>query len=136
MCGWPAAAATPSRWSRTAPLAGHSPRIRSRFRRQPRRERIFAARSPPSRPTRVDSLCDCPYNGPAGWLRGGDRRMVAGAATTVTSVEVAPRRTQTPIERAVRRAWQPLLIGALALALDLFRLGSPSLWMDEAFSVQ
>ena len=62
--------------------------------------------------------------------------MAGAATTTVTSVEVAPRRTQTPIERAVRRAWQPLLIGALAVALDLFRLGSPSLWMDEAFSVQ
>ncbi|HEX6798511.1 MAG TPA: glycosyltransferase family 39 protein [Ktedonobacterales bacterium] len=61
---------------------------------------------------------------------------MAGAATMVTSVEVAPRRTRTLIQRASLRAWQPLLIGALALALDLFRLGGPSLWMDEAFSVQ
>lgn len=33
--------------------------------------------------------------------------------------------------------WTPAaLVGLLALALNLFRLGAPSLWMDEAFSVQ
>jgi mannosyltransferase len=33
-------------------------------------------------------------------------------------------------------AWAPLLVGLAALALNLTRLGAPSLWMDEAFSVQ
>src|SRR5690349_10961823 len=33
--------------------------------------------------------------------------------------------------------WAPgVLFGLAALAFDLFRLGGPSLWMDEAFSVQ
>ncbi|HEU0028898.1 MAG TPA: glycosyltransferase family 39 protein [Ktedonobacterales bacterium] len=40
--------------------------------------------------------------------------------------------------RGMRRieAWAPLMVGLAALALNLTRLGAPSLWMDEAFSVQ
>ena len=58
------------------------------------------------------------------------------ATTTTMSVEVAPRRARTLLQRVPRRAWPPLLVAALALAFDLFGLGGPSLWMDEAFSVQ
>lgn len=44
--------------------------------------------------------------------------------------------TRSRVLRLPRIAWPPLLIAALALIFDLFRLGAPSLWMDEAFSVQ
>lgn len=38
--------------------------------------------------------------------------------------------------RVSRRTLLPAAIFAVALAFDLYRLGAPSLWMDEAFSVQ
>ncbi len=54
--------------------------------------------------------------------------------------ETAPERA-APWVASARRAFGvdalvPLLVGLVALALNLTRLGAPSLWMDEAFSVQ
>lgn len=40
------------------------------------------------------------------------------------------------VPRISSRALLPAALFAVALAFDLYRLGAPSLWMDEAFSVQ
>lgn len=60
------------------------------------------------------------------------------ARVEVETAARAPARTAARplVSRLPQYAWPPLLIGALALAFDLFALGGPSLWMDEAFSVQ
>jgi len=49
---------------------------------------------------------------------------------------------KTPLLQRLQRAWMPpdwlfcLAIGAVALAFNLYRLGSPSLWFDEILSVE
>jgi uncharacterized membrane protein len=51
-------------------------------------------------------------------------------------------REKTPLLQRLQRAWMPpdwllcLVIGAVALAFNLYRLGGPSLWFDEILSAE
>jgi uncharacterized membrane protein len=62
--------------------------------------------------------------------------MAQTEAAVRTALATRPRSAQGIALRPLLERSLPLIVGLVALGFNLFALGAPSVWMDEAFSVQ
>ncbi|HEV7129651.1 MAG TPA: glycosyltransferase family 39 protein [Ktedonobacterales bacterium] len=77
-----------------------------------------------------------PAAGPAPTRSPGSAPVPTPAPETVPAADWRTRAWRAARRLARRPDWPLVLIGVAALSLNLYRLGGPSVWMDEAFSVE